>query len=178
MEGPKAFEAVIETAEEYGITIHRISQGSGVMLLTDEEIMVMADLGRQERMEVSLFVGPRAAFDIGSMALTPAGKIIGLRLRGTDQLVHAIEDVKRACELGIRGVLVADEELLYVLGEMKLSGELPGDLCIKISVQMGSSNPASIVLMEQLGAGTYNVSYAADVELDTKCYRYPHRPVR
>ena len=35
-------------------------------------------------MEVSLFVGPRATFDIGSMALTPVGKIIGPKLRGAD----------------------------------------------------------------------------------------------
>ena len=48
VEGQKAFEAVIETAEKYDINIHRISQGSGVMLLTDEEIRAMADLGRQE----------------------------------------------------------------------------------------------------------------------------------
>lgn len=108
-------------------------------------------------MEVSLFVGPRAAWDVSAQVLTPAGKALAARVRGADQLVYAIEDVRRACALGIRGVLVADEGLLYVLNEMKRAGELPSDLVIKVSVQMGAANPASIQLMERIGAGTYNI---------------------
>jgi len=37
--------------------------------------------------------------------LTSGGKVIGCQHRGADQLVYAIEDVRRACELGIRSVL-------------------------------------------------------------------------
>ena len=40
---------------------------------------------------------------------------------------------------------------------MKKAGELPADLVVKISVQMGAANPISIKLLEDLGAGTYNV---------------------
>ena len=157
VEGPRAFQAVLDEAERYRIRIHRISQGSGIMLLTDEEIREMARLGREARLEVSLFVGPRAAWDPSAQVLTPAGKALAARVRGMDQLIYAVEDVRRACALGIRGVLVADEGLLYVLGEMKRAGELPGDLVIKVSVQMGAANPASILLQERLGAGTYNI---------------------
>ncbi len=157
VEGPHALHAVLEEAERYGIRIHRVSQGSGILLLTDEEIREMARLGREARMEVSLFVGPRAAWDIGAQVWTPAGKALAARLRGMDQLIYAVEDVRRACALGIRGVLVADEGLLYVLHEMKRAGELPADLVIKVSVQMGAANPVSIRLMEQIGAGTYNI---------------------
>ncbi|MBM4430734.1 MAG: hypothetical protein FJ026_10380 [Chloroflexi bacterium] len=157
VEGPCAFQAVLEEAEKHHVRIHRISQGSGILLLTDEEIREMARLGREAQMEVSLFVGPRAAWDIGAQVQTPAGKALAARLRGMDQLVYAVEDVKRACALGIRGVLVADEGLLYVLHEMRKAAELPLDLVIKVSVQMGAANPASIRLMEQLGAGTYNI---------------------
>jgi hypothetical protein len=157
VEGPNALRAVLEEAERHRIRIHRISQGSGILLLSDEEIREMARLGREARMEVSLFVGPRAAWDTGAQVLTPAGKALAARLRGMDQLVYAVEDVRRACTLGIRGVLVADEGLLYVLYEMKRAGELPAELVIKVSVQMGAANPASIRLMEQLGAGTYNI---------------------
>ncbi|GAB4564339.1 MAG: hypothetical protein Kow0047_13990 [Anaerolineae bacterium] len=157
VEGPNALRAVLEEAERYGIRIHRVSQGSGVFLLTDEEIREMARLGREAQMEVSLFVGPRAAWDVSAQVLTPAGKALAARVRGADQLVYAIEDVRRACALGIRGVLVADEGLLYVLNEMKRAGELPSDLVIKVSVQMGAANPASIQLMERIGAGTYNI---------------------
>lgn len=157
VEGPNAFRAVLEEAEKYRIRIHRISQGSGIMLLTDEEIREMARLGREARMEVSLFVGPRAAWDPSAQVLTPAGRALAARARGMDQLVYAVEDVRRACALGIRGVLIADEGLLYVLHEMKKAGELPAGLVIKVSVQMGAANPASIRLQEQLGAGTYNI---------------------
>jgi hypothetical protein len=39
--------------------------------------------------------------------------------RGADQLVYAIEDIRRGCDLGVRGVLVADIGLLQVVREMK-----------------------------------------------------------
>jgi Peptidase family U32 len=157
VEGPRALGAVLEEAEARRVRIHRVSQGSGIMLLTDAEIREMARLGAEARIEVSLFVGPRAAWEPGAQVLSPAGKNLGARHRGMEQLVYAIEDVRRACALGIRGVLVADEGLLWVLDEMKRAGDLPANLVIKVSVQMGAANPASIRLQERLGAGTYNV---------------------
>jgi hypothetical protein len=106
--------------------------------------------------EVSLFVGPRAAWDVGAQILSPAGKNLGARLRGMDQLIYAVEDVRRACGLGIRSVLVADEGLLWLVDQLKRDGELPPDLIIKVSVQMGAANPIAIRLVEELGATTYN----------------------
>ena len=163
VEGPRALDAVLEEAETRRVRVHRISQGSGVMLLTDGEIREMARLGAEVRIEVSLFVGPRAAWETGAQILSAAGKNLGARHRGMEQLVYAIEDVKRACSLGIRSVLVADEGLLWVVGEMKKAGELPADLVLKVSVQMGAANPASVRLQEQLGAGTYNVPTDLDL---------------
>ena len=162
-EGPRALAAVLDEAQARKVRVHRISQGSGVMLLTDAEIREMALLGAEARIEVSLFVGPRAAWETGSQILTPAGKNLGARHRGMDQLVYAVEDIKRACGLGIRSVLIADEGLLWVVGKMKKAGELPANLVCKISVQMGAANPASIHLQEQLGAGTYNVPTDLDL---------------
>jgi hypothetical protein len=133
------------------------------MLLTDGELLEMAQLGAAARVEVSLFVGPRAAWETGAQILSPAGKNLGARHRGMEQLIYAIEDVKRACSVGIRGVLVADAGLLWVLDEMKQAGELPANLVIKVSVQMGAANPASIRLQERLGAGTYNVPTDLDL---------------
>jgi hypothetical protein len=157
VEGPKALAAVLEEAEYRRVRIHRISQGSGVMLLTDSEIREMVKLGAEARIEVSLFVGPRAAWETGAQILSTAGKNLGARHRGMEQLIYAIEDIKRACSLGIRSVLVADEGLLWVVNEMKKRGELPADLVQKVSVQMGAANPVSIRLLEQVGAGTYNL---------------------
>ncbi len=157
VEGPRALAAVLEEAGRLSLSIHRVSQGSGIMLLTDEEIREMARLGRDGRIEVSLFVGPRAAWDTGAQILSSAGKNLGARLRGMEQVIFAVEDVRRACALGIRSVLVADEGLLWLVCEMKKAGELPANLVIKVSVQMGAANPISVRWMEQLGAGTYNV---------------------
>ncbi len=156
VEGPRVMEAVLREAERLDVMVHRVSQGSGIMLQTDDEIREMVRLGASAGVEVSLFVGPRAAWDTGAQILSVAGKNLGARLRGMDQVVYALEDVKRACELGIRGVLVADEGLLWVIDEMKKEGVLPADLIVKISVQMGAANAASVRLVEKLGAGTYN----------------------
>ncbi|GAA4726091.1 U32 family peptidase [Brevibacillus fulvus] len=157
VEGPACFAAVMEACAQYGVQIHRISQGSGIMLLTDEELRAMADMGRSEQLEVSLFVGPRGTWDINAMQWASGGKVAGLRSAGIDQLVYALEDIKRACQAGIRSILVADEGLLWLVNEGKRRGELPPDLVVKISVQMAHANPVSIRLLEQIGAGTYNV---------------------
>ncbi len=156
VEGPHALAAVLAEAEKNNVLIHRVSQGSGVMLLTDAEIREMAQLGREAGIEVSLFVGPRAAWDTGAQIVASAGKNLGARLRGMDQVVYAVEDIRRACALGIRSVLIADEGLLWLANEMKKAGELPPNFVFKISVQMGAANPISVRWMEQLGAGTYN----------------------
>ena len=74
-----------------------------------------------------------------------------------DEVVYATEDVIRGCALGLRSVLVADEGQLWLVNAMKKAGELPADLVVKISVQMGAANPISVKLLEDLGAGTYNV---------------------
>jgi hypothetical protein len=127
------------------------------MLLTDAEIREMVKLGAEAGIEVSLFVGPRAAWDTGAQITASAGKNLGARLRGMDQVVYAAEYIKRASRLGIRSVLVADEGLMWLAHEMKKAGELPSDFVLKVSVQMGAANPISVRWMEQLGAGTYNV---------------------
>ncbi len=160
VEGPGPMTAVVEEARRQGVVIHRVSQGSGIMMLTDAEIREMLAVGRAHGIEVSLFVGPRNAWDITPDAFTPAGRAAALRHAGMDQVVYALEDIRRGCDLGLRSVLVADEGLLWLTHELKAAGDLPRDLVVKVSVSLGASNPASIRLMERLGAGTYNVPTA------------------
>lgn len=157
VEGAKSFEAVLEASNKYNVPIHRVSQGSGIMLLTDDELAEMVDLGRKENKEVSLFVGPRGTWDITAMPWASGGKVLGQRVEGMDQLVYSIEDIKRGCEAGLRSVLVSDEGTLWLVNEFKKLGELPSDLIAKVSVQMGQSNPVSIRMIESIGAGTFNV---------------------
>jgi hypothetical protein len=157
VEGPVALRAVIEEGEHERIRIHRISQGSGVMLQTDAEIEEMAALGAQHEIEICLFTGPRAAWDVGVQARSPSGAVVAGSLRGADQLVYGIEDVVRAIGLGVRSVLVADVGQLWVLGRMKRSGDLPEDLILKSSISLPAANPATARLLEDLGVTTINI---------------------
>ncbi len=157
VEGPAALAATLKEVDHFGLTIHRISQGSGIMLLTDSEILEMGRLCASRSMELSLFVGPRGTWDISPMPLTAAGKAGGIRHEGMDQLVYAMEDLKRAASLGIRGALVGDEGLVLLTKKMKEKGLLPQNFVVKCSVQMMASNPVAIRLIQDLGANTYNL---------------------
>src|SRR5205809_1683454 len=126
-EGPRAMETVLAAAREHSVTVHRVSQGSGVMLQTDDEIARMVALGREHAIEVCLFVGPRANWDVGVQAASSSGRVVGSSLRGVDQLAYGIEDVRHAASLGVNSVLVADVGQLMILGRMKSAGDLPGD---------------------------------------------------
>jgi hypothetical protein len=156
VEGPRVLEAVLDEAEKRGVQLHRVSQGSGIMLLTDAEILEMCAMSREAGLELSLFVGPRASWETGAASVSSAGKVLGAQHRGQDQLAYALEDVLRGVGLGLRGVLVADAGLLWVLRDLKAKGELPEDLVVKVSVQLSAANAAAVKAMEDLGAGTYN----------------------
>ena len=160
VEGPKALEVTLEEADQNGLLVHRVSQGSGIMLLSDPEIRTMCAMCVDRGMELSLFVGPRGTWDISALPFTPAGKAQGIRHEGVDQLVYAMEDLKRGVQLGLRGALVGDEGLLLLTKEMKRQGLLPRDFVVKCSVQIMASNPVSIRLMQDIGADTYNVPTA------------------
>jgi hypothetical protein len=157
-ENPQSLAAVLEEANRYQVRVHRVSQGSGIMLLTDAEISEMLRMAKQAKIELSLFVGPRAPFDTSPQPLAPSGKVIGWNLRGCAQLTYAVEDVKRGCDLGLRSVLVCDLGLLWILDEMKRAGELPANLRIKISILQSIPNAATAKIIERLGATTLNVS--------------------
>jgi len=157
VEGPRAMEVVLEAGQALSVPIHRVSQGSGIMLQTDEEIERMLALGRARGVEVCLFVGPRANWDTGAQAASASGRVRGASLRGADQLAYGIEDVRHACRLGVRSVLVADVGQLMVLGKRKAAGDLPSDLVLKISVTLAAANPATARVLEDLGATSINL---------------------
>lgn len=157
VEGPEVLSAVLAEADARGVRVHRISQGSGGMLQTDDELREMATMAAQRSIEVSLFARPLAGWDIGATAVASGGGSVVAQARGTEQLVHCLEDIRRTAEAGIRSVLITDLGVLAMAAKMRTSGDLPPDLQFKISVQMGLANPASIRIAEDLGADTYNV---------------------
>ena len=157
VEGPAVLRAVLEQAAADGVTVNRVSQGSGAMLLSAAELAEMARLGTDSGIEVSLFVGPREEWDTGRAAHSADGQAFAGRLRGTRQLRYAVEDVVRAVEQGIRGFLIADTGLLQLVSEMQAAGELPASIVWKISAVLAPSNPLSLRQLEQLGGTTINV---------------------
>ena len=156
IQSPKTMEALLGEANQHNIFIHRVTQTKGIMMLTDEEIVEMADLARDYGCELFLSVGPRATYDTSATVHTKEGSRIGYRLRGYDNLVYAIEDVKRACRLGVRGILLYDEGLLWALNRMREGGEIPSNVHFKLSAHAGHSNPASAKMLEELGLDSFN----------------------
>ena len=156
VEGPRVLEAVLEEAERRSVPVRRVSQGSGVMMLTDTEIRDMARLGADAGVEVSLFIGPRGAWDTGGQSLVTAAA--GGVARGVDGIDAAVAEVRRGVALGIRSFLVADLGVLQTLGDLRRAGELPASLVLKTSVLLPCANPATAAALEALGATTINVS--------------------
>src|SRR6476660_3454123 len=93
-EGPRCLEAVLEEAGRLDVPVHRVSQGSGVFLLTDEELDEMVAMAHSARCEVSLFARPNAGWDASATARAPAGAVVASTSRGQEQLVWALEDVR------------------------------------------------------------------------------------
>lgn len=156
-EGPRCLEAVIAEAARLEVSVHRVSQGSGVFMLTDDELDEMAQLAADAPMEVSLFARPNAAWDTSAMARAPAGGAVAPASRGQEQLVYALEDIRRAAAHGFRSVLIADLGLLAVFDAMRNAGELPRDMQAKISVMLPVSNPSTARVLVDLGADTLNL---------------------
>ena len=157
-EGPAAFAAVLDEAKKRHVRIHRISQGSGIWMLTDDELRQMVEMGEANNVEVCLFVGPRASWDTGIQVSSPGGSIVAGSLRGADQLGFGIQEVIHACDLGLRSVLVSDLGQLSVLGKLKALGDLPTDLVLKVSASLPVANPATARLLEDIGATTLNLA--------------------
>lgn len=157
VEGPAVLAAVVEEADRRGVTVNRVSQGSGAMLLSEQELREMAAIGAAAGLEVSLFVGPREEWGVFAMARAADGGALAGGIRGLRQLTYAVEDVLRAVECGIRGFLVADLGLLHALAGAQAGGAIPADVVWKVSVMLAPSNPAALRVLADLGAGTVNL---------------------
>lgn len=156
VEGVEPLRAVLEEAGRFDVPVHRVSQGSGVMMLTDDEISEMLRLANEAQAELCLFLGPRGTWDIGGATTSSSGGG-GPRARGSAQLGQCLEDLRRASELGVRNVLVADEGVLWAGHRLRAEGELPADFRFKVSVLIGPVNPLGFQVTAALGADSINV---------------------
>lgn len=156
IQGPGSMKALLEQLDEYGIQIHRVTQTKGIMFLTDDEILKMVEFAQRWNVELVLACGPRATNDTSASVKTEEGQRMGYRLRGQEQVVRGIEEIRRGVRLGVRGFLVYDEGLLFVLNEARKKGFIPSDCHFKISAHSGHGNPCSAKVLEMLGANSIN----------------------
>jgi hypothetical protein len=143
-------------AKQYGVRVDRCDECRGMMRLPDADLREMIRICAGEGVGLLLSIGPRAIYDTGGFVRSPNGRRVGYRLRGMESVVHAADEVRRASDLGVRGFVVYDEGLLFLLAELRRDGELPQATVFKVSVHMGCANPLSARVYEGLGADTIN----------------------
>lgn len=163
MNNPKLLAQALELAKRYQVRISRVIECRGIMRLPDAEIKEMVRICAAEQIGLVMSIGPRAISDIGGFVSAPNGKRMGYRLRGIENVIHAIEDVKRGVNLGVRGFLIYDEGVLYLLNKMRQDRELPQDLIFKYSVHACCANPLSAKLLEENGIDTINIIPDLDI---------------
>ncbi len=156
-EGPRCLEAVLHEAARLEVPVHRVSQGSGVFMLTDAELDETAAIAADAKVEVSLFARPSAGWDASATSRAPAGGALAAAARGQDQLVAILQDVVRAAEHGIRSVLLADVGALYAFSRLRDAGVVPTDMQAKVSVMLPVANAATARVLADLGASTLNL---------------------
>jgi hypothetical protein len=148
--------ALLDTATKNGITINRVTETYGMFRHTREEIKEYCRLCNEYGAELLMSTGPRATYDTGATVLSPQGVRISYRLRGMEQVLRAVEDIKRGYDLGVRGFLIYDEGMLWLVGQMRKDGALPKEIIFKTSAHLGQCNPCSLKLLESLGADSIN----------------------
>jgi Peptidase family U32 len=156
-EGPRCLEAVLEEATRLDVPVHRVSQGSGVFMLTDAELDQIVSVAASAKVEVSLFARPNAGWDASATTQSPAGGALAPAVRGQDQLAAVLDDAVRAAAHGIRSVLLADIGALHAFARLRSAGVLPMDMQAKISVMLPVANAATAVVLADLGASTLNL---------------------
>lgn len=157
VEGPRVLATVLAEAQRLDVPVSRVSQGTGVSLLSDAEITEMVAMGAAAGVEVCLFARPNAGWDTSAMARADAGGGLAAASRGADQLAAAVDELRRAADLGIRSILLADLGVLSVFGKLRAAGDLPADMQAKVSVMLPVANPATAQVVVGLGADTINL---------------------
>lgn len=163
-----SFEAMIsllDESEKLNIKINRVTETLGIFRHTKDEIKQMVNLCEEYSCELMMSVGPRASYDTSATANSPQGKTIAYRLRGQEQIIRAIEDIKRAMDLGVTAFLIYDEGLLWTLNEMRAQGFISKSIIFKISAHCGHGNPSSFKMLENIGANSINPARDLDLPM-------------
>ncbi|UCD80583.1 MAG: hypothetical protein JSW26_03885 [Desulfobacterales bacterium] len=165
VERASTMEAMIDEARKRDLAVHRVIAAVGGSTYCDvAELRAMAQMAREEKIEVVMTVGHRKGWDVGAKeSATAEGALQAFRLRGSDHISYHIADIMRSIEAGHRGFLVYDEGVLYLLTKMRQEGIIPPETIFKFSVFGGYCSAAGAKVVESMGANSMNPS--SDVSL-------------
>ncbi|MBF0528899.1 MAG: hypothetical protein HQK55_06450 [Deltaproteobacteria bacterium] len=158
VERASTMEAMLDEARKRNVTVHRVVAAVGGSTYCDfQELKAMAQMAREEQIEVIMTVGHRKGWDVGAReSATSEGQNQGFRLRGSDNISYHIADIMRSIEAGFRGFLVYDEGVLFLLNRMRQEGFIPKEVIFKFSVFGGYCSAAGAKLVESMGANSMN----------------------
>lgn len=158
VEHASTMEAMIDEARKRNVNVHRVIATVGGSTYCDfEELKAMAQMARDEKIEVVMTIGHRKAWDAASKEMsTHEGSMHGFRLRGSDNICYWLADMMRNIEAGFRGFLVCDEGVLSIVNQMREEGFIPKTTIFKFSVFGGYCSPAGARVIEAMGANTMN----------------------
>ena len=158
IERASTMEAMIDECSKRGVTVHRaIATVGGSTYLAASELRAMARLAHDAGIEVIMGMGPRKGWDTGAKeASNWEGAMLGLRIRGSDNISYWLADMMRNIDAGIRGFLVYDEGVLSIVNQMREQGFVPRDSVFKCSVFSGHASPAGARVIADMGANTFN----------------------
>ena len=102
VEGPRVLEAVLDEAERRAVPVRRVSQGSGVMMLTDAEIVELARLGelrRQGELPSNLVLKTSVLLPCANPASARTLEELGATTINvsTDLSVETLAEIRAAC---------------------------------------------------------------------------------
>jgi len=158
IERPSTMEAMIKEADKRNVVVHRaIAAVGGSTYLDAAELKDMAQMAKDENIEVIMTVGHRKGWDVGAKeSFSPEGQMQGFRLRGSDNISYHIADIMRSIDAGFRGFLVYDEGVLFILNKMREEGLIPAETIFKFSVFGGYCSAAGAKVIESMGANSMN----------------------
>ena len=165
VERASTMEAMIDEARKRNVAIHRaIATVGGSTYCDFQELKAIAQMARDEKIEVIMTVGHRKGWDAGAKeSATSEGQMQAFRLRGSDHISYHIADIMRNIEAGFRGFLVYDEGVLFLLDGMRREGLIPKETVFKFSVFGGYCSAAGARVVASMGANSLNP--ASDVSL-------------
>ncbi len=157
VENVSTFEAMLQESERRNTPIHRIiATVKGATLLDNQELKYFAQMAADNKIEVVINPVPSRAWDTGRQYTTKEGYVCGMRLRGQDAVNAYLRELDRCIEAGIKGFLIPDEGLLYLLNNMRQAGVIPPDVKFKVSVFAGHGTAVNGELLENMGADSFN----------------------